>query len=305
MANILKKIKEKYNLFKINQKKVNLFVVYHKPSTLLKSDVVTPIHAGRDVAFTGSKDGTITVEDYKWLDSNMIGDNIDDNISVKNRFYNELTATYWVWKNCKSPVVGLMHYRRIFDFTSVSKAKHNRKLLQKYSINKQTVNELLSGYDLVLPEKLNFGEQTLYQQYEKCHYISDLDIAIDIIKEKYPQMSKYADMLKEQNSGYFWNMMITRKELFDKYSEFLFDILIETGKRLPMRSNRHIYQQRIEAFLAERISNVYFNYLIAEEGIKVKEIPVVNLEFVKQSKRVTYKRSRKPKSLTIYFKIRF
>ena len=284
---ILKKIKEQYNIFKINQKKVNLFMVYHKPSTLYKGKVVTPIHAGREVAFTGSKDGTITVDDYKWLVENMIGDNTGDNISVKNRFFNEITATYWMWKNCKSPIVGLMHYRRIFDFRTLGKSRDYTDVMKKYCIDEKIIEKLLSEYDLILPEKLDFGEQTLYQQYEKHHYVSDLNIAIDVIKEKYPEMSKYADKLKEQTSGYFFNMLIARKDLFDKYAEFLFDVLFETGKRLQPRSGRHIYQQRIEAFLAERISNIYFNYLMAEKGIWVKEVPVTHLEPENPVKRFT------------------
>ncbi|HIS36872.1 TPA: DUF4422 domain-containing protein [Candidatus Scatousia excrementigallinarum] len=302
---ILKYIKNCCDILKINNKNVNLFMVYHKPTTLYSSKIVTPVHAGREVAFTGSKDGTLTVEDYKWLEKNMIGDNIGDNISVKNRFYNEITVTYWIWKNCKSSIVGLMHYRRIFDFRAFGKSKDYTDVMKKYCVDEKTVKKLLSEYDLILPDKLNFGEQTLYQQYEKHHYISDLNIAIDVIKEKYPQMSKYADMLKEQHSGYFFNMLIARKNLFDKYAEFLFDILFETEKRLPPRSSRHIYQQRIEAFLAERISNVYFNYLIYEKGLKVKDVPVMHLEPENPVKRLTFKNSKKPKSLTIYIKLRY
>lgn len=302
---LLKKIKDFCSISKVNNKKVNLFMVYHKPTTLYKGDILTPIHAGRDVAFTGSKDGKMTVEDLSWLEQNMIGDNIGKHISAKNRFFNEITVTYWIWKNCKASIVGLMHYRRIFDLRKLGKSQDYADITKKYCLDKKTIKRLLSEYDLILPEKLNFGEQTLYQQYEKYHYITDLNIAFGVIKEKYPQMSKYADMLKIQTSGYFFNMLVARKDLFDKYAEFLFDILFETEKRLPPRSERNIYQQRIEAFLAERISNVYFNYLIGEEFIKVLEVPVVHLEPEYPVKRMTFKSSKKPKSFTLYIKLRF
>lgn len=65
---ILKYIKNCCDILKINNKNVNLFMVYHKPTTLYSNKIVTPVHAGREVAFTGSKDGTLTVEDYKWLE---------------------------------------------------------------------------------------------------------------------------------------------------------------------------------------------------------------------------------------------
>ena len=305
MGNIFKTLRTFFNIRNINKKRVNLFMVYHKPSTLYKNKIITPIHAGRDVAFTGSKDGNITIDDYEWLESNMIGDNIKDNISQKNRFFNEITVTYWIWKNCKSSIVGLMHYRRIFDFRAFGNSKDYADATLKYCIDEKTVKKILSEYDLILPEKLNFGEQTLYQQYQKHHYISDLDLALDVIKEKYPQMSKYADSIKEEHRGYFFNMLICKKDLFNKYAEFLFDVLFEVEKRLPERSERHIYQQIIEAFLAERISNIYFNYMISEKGIKVKEFPVVHLEPENPVKGFIFKKKVKPRGLTIYLKLHY
>ncbi len=305
MGNIFKTLRTFFNIRNINKKRVNLFMVYHKPSTLYKNKIITPIHAGRDVAFTGSKDGNITIDDYEWLESNMIGDNIKDNISQKNRFFNEITVTYWIWKNCKSSIVGLMHYRRIFDFRAFGNSKDYADATLKYCIDEKTVKKILSEYDLILPEKLNFGEQTLYQQYQKHHYISDLDLALDVIKEKYPQMSKYADSIKEEHRGYFFNMLICKKDLFNKYAEFLFDVLFEVEKRLPERSERHIYQQRIETFLAERISNIYFNYMISEKGIKVKEFPVVHLEPENPVKGFIFKKKVKPRGLTIYLKLHY
>ena len=301
----MKKLKEKLQIFKINRKKVNLFMVYHKPSTLYKGDIITPIHAGRDVAFTAAKDGSITVDDYKWLESNMIGDNILDNISTKNRFYNETTVTYWMWKNCKSPIVGLMHYRRIFDFRGLGNSKDYADVMKKYCVEPKIIKKILSEYDMILPEKLDFGEQSLYQQYEKHHHITDLNLAMKIIKEKYPEMTPYVDKLKEQHSGYFYNMFIMKKDLFDGYAEFLFDILFELSKRLPQRSSRNLYQQRVEAFVAERISNVYFNYLINDRGLFIKEIPVALLSPENPVQRFTFRKSSRPKSLTIYIKLRF
>ncbi len=301
----MKKLKEKFQIFKVNRKKVNLFMVYHKPSTLYKGDVITPIHAGRDVAFTAAKDGSITVDDYKWLEKNMIGDNIGHNISAKNRFYNEMTVTYWIWKNCKSPIVGLMHYRRIFDFREFGNSKDYTQVMRKYCVEPKIIKKLLSEYDMILPTKLDFGEQSLYQQYEKYHHITDLNLAMNIIKEKYPEMSPYVDKLKEQHSGYFYNMFIMKKEQFDKYAEFMFDILFELSKRIPQRSSRNLYQQRIEAFIAERIANIYFSYVTAEHGVWIKEVPVMHLEPENPVKRLTFKKSSRPKSLTIYIKLRF
>lgn len=69
---------------------IKILVAYHKPFDLLKSNILTPIHVGRDISQnTDSK---------SWLEQNMPGDNTGDNISYKNKNYCELTALYWVGK---------------------------------------------------------------------------------------------------------------------------------------------------------------------------------------------------------------
>lgn len=305
MSSFLKKIKEKIKIQKANSKKINLFMVYHKPSTIYKSNIITPIHAGRDVAFTAAKDGAITVDNFKWLEKNMIGDNTGDNISTKNRFYCETTVTYWMWKNCPSPIVGLMHYRRIFDFRELGNSQDYSDVMKKYCVEPKIIKKLLSEYDMILPAKLDFGELSIYQQYAKYCKAADLDMAMNIIKEKYPEMSPYVDKLKEQKRGYFYNMFIMRKELFNEYAEFMFNVLFELSRRIPDRSSRNLYQQRIEGFIAERIANVFFNYLVNERGLFIKEVPVVQLNPENPVPKLTFKKSSRPKSLTIYIKLRF
>lgn len=41
----------------MDDKKIKILVGYHKPATLLKSDIFDPIHLGRALATEASKDG--------------------------------------------------------------------------------------------------------------------------------------------------------------------------------------------------------------------------------------------------------
>ncbi|EOJ2249152.1 DUF4422 domain-containing protein, partial [Campylobacter jejuni] len=109
---------------KENEKKIKpsikILVGYHKPATLIKDDIFTPIHLGKKLSVQSAKDGKISYEDFEWMCENMIGDDTGDNISHLNRYLNELTGIYWAWKNYDKlgnpDYIGYEHYRRHFIF---------------------------------------------------------------------------------------------------------------------------------------------------------------------------------------------
>ena len=109
---------------------VKILIAYHKPSVLIKDEVLTPIHLGRALATESSKDGDMSEEDYKWMLENMIGDNTGENISHLNRTLNELTSMYWAWKNYDKlgnpDYIGFMHYRRHLNFNT--EKKYSRRI---------------------------------------------------------------------------------------------------------------------------------------------------------------------------------
>ena len=51
-------------------------------------------------------------------------------------------------------------------------------------------------------------------------------------------------------------MIITRKNIFDDYCKWLFDVLFEVEKRVDI-SDRDDYQKRIFGFLSERLIKVW------------------------------------------------
>ena len=97
---------------------IKIFITFHKPFQLpTKGDILIPIHVGRDVEDVASFDGHLSQDDISWLHDNMIGDNLGENISKKNRMFDVLTAYYYVWKNYSkfgSPdYIGFMAHRKI------------------------------------------------------------------------------------------------------------------------------------------------------------------------------------------------
>ena len=243
-----------------------IYVCYHKALPFVKSDVLTPIQVGAEIA-------------ENQLD--IIKDNTGDHISAKNPYFCELTATYWIWKNAKADNVGLCHYRRFFNFKN-HETKVFRKtdqIAEKFSLNEKTVSQILKEYDLILPMKKGSKRhpKTLYDFYAKEHFQSDLDLTLDIIKEKHPNQYPIADhVLRQWTYGYYANMIVAKKEVFDAYASWLFGILFELERRIQkdvvLRSS---YQQRVYGFISERLMPVF---VATHPLFKVKEVPCVFVE---------------------------
>ena len=178
-------------------------------------------------------------------DKCVVTDSTGDNISYKNKNYCELTALYWIWKNSKSRIVGLCHYRRFF-------------LAPFYyrPFNENEILKVLNNYDIIVPNKYPVITDNIYNDYKEKHISSDLDICREIIKKKYPDYLSSFDefMMCDYYSPY--NMFICKKELIDNYCVWLFDILFELEKRIDL-SERDNYQKRVFGFLAERLFNVW------------------------------------------------
>lgn len=196
-------------------------------------------------------------------------DNTGDNISYKNKNYCELTGVYWIYKNSKDDIKGLVHYRRYFS------NKYKMKLLSQ-----NDYRNILKKYDVILPFEYKL-DCTVLENYEECGFKKDLEITREIIKEKYPDYLDTFNALLDDNKIRLFNMMVAKDYIFNEYSEWLFDILFELEKRIDI-SDYNDYQQRIYGFISERLLNVYFrknNLKIYECGVYPTE---VNWKFSKR-----------------------
>lgn len=102
-----------------------------------------------------------------------------------------------------------------------------------------------------------------YDFYRREHVIHDLDVTINVIKEQFPDYYYVAMDSLTSEYCFFMNLVAMRKELFYKYCEFMFGVLEEVEKRISVEG-RDSYQSRVFGFLAERLSNVFVNYIIKE-----------------------------------------
>ncbi|WP_302227383.1 DUF4422 domain-containing protein [Veillonella magna] len=237
---------------------IKILVATHKPYWMPSDSVYMPIHVGRegktDIGFTG--------------------DNTGDNISTKNPYFCELTGLYWAWKNLNCEYIGLCHYRRYF---STGKGKKKERIMSRFDYER-----LLSVYDVIVPAKRNYYIETVRSQYEHAHNKRDLDEVQQIVHEKYPMYDRAFETVMKRKRLHILNMFAMKKEMFNQYCEWLFDILFTLEKRIDI-SDYTPYEARVFGFLSERLFNVWLEY---HSTLAAKEVPVVFLEKQNWGKKI-------------------
>ena len=257
-----------------NGNKIKLLICYHKPFHLFKDSVLTPIHVGRANAIKRMDHDS---ESYKWLMENMIGDDTGDNISDKNDYYNEMTALYWAWKNYEvlgnPDYIGLMHYRRHYIFDEKVKDVINirdfdeKSHLKFINYSEEEMSDFVEGYDFIP----HIGHvDNVYYHYIQNQRKEDIDLANEIVLQKYPE---YEESIKDYYAGTdsnFCNMCIFKKEIFFKYCEWIFSILQEFEKRVDMSQKRF--------FISERLTGLFIYHLMQDNSLKYKTLPIAFID---------------------------
>lgn len=205
----------------------------------------------------------------------MLLDNQGENISSKNKSYCELTTQYWAWKNRKADYYGFCHYRRFFSFHhgqlnesawgTIEYEYLNELVMQELHLNEADMRSQIETYDFLIAKGVPvkcMNAKSVYDHYQKAPelHIQDLELFLDILTEKYPQLRESAIELLEGKVFYPCNMFIMNRKLFCEYCEILFDVLEEFEKRADMRTySREGY--RTIGHLGERMTGIYYLYL--------------------------------------------
>jgi len=239
--------------------RIKIFVCFHKKDFVIDTPPYIPIQVGKANAK---------------VDLGMIGDDTGDNISDKNPWYCELTAQYWIWKNCKdADYVGLCHYRRYLDFCP-SFFYQFRPYIHSdlnYLIQHTSLPESkLSDYDVIIPSQRSLTTP-LYDSLCMSHVKADVDILGDVVSELYPEYKMdYDKVIKVGNKYTPCNILFAKKKIFDDYSKWLFDILFEFEKKLTVPMSP--YQPRLMGYYSERLLYVFLHH---HPKYKKKHLPMI------------------------------
>ena len=233
-----------------------IFVIYHKPSEEISSEIYTPIIVG------DRKDE---------FPSSFLRDDLGDNIANKNSYYNELTAIYWVYKHIDEfndiSYIGFSHYRRLFAFNGLDKTSYVRKRVDKklIEIDNEKLDRLFKDYDLIVPRTNHYS--SVKKHYKKSHNDVDIDILTKAIGKVEPSYNKDTNEYLDSQDEYLYNMFIFKKDDFIKYAEFIFKVIDEYLK---------LKNDVSRLYISERLTGIYIYHLISK-GNRALHLPIMHI----------------------------
>ena len=248
--NYIYKETNKYKKLTTNSTNLKIFIMAHKDFENLRYN---PIY-------------NIVVDDKTQLKKNY---NLNIIYANEGKLYNfrkayaEMSKLYYIYQIYKdgtisSKYIGLNHYRRYFIFGD----------------NIPYLEDIFKNYDVILNKQIK-----LYTNVKKYYCINHIckhfDEIINIIKDIKPDYYSTAKRTSKERRMYNCNLFIMKKEDFFEYCKFMFDILFEFDKRNNFSSDKDVLdylnkiynniedsyiQLRLQAFLSERISNIFFHH---------------------------------------------
>ena len=256
-----------------NKKQIAIFVCYHTKSEIFANEIYKPIQTG--CALNEEMEG-------------FLHDNTGNNISLKNPNYGELTAVYWVWKNYlkenpNTDYIGFCHYRRFFDFVD-KKENFSCFELEDYNIFKNKIwpnntpdkiEEYIKDYDVIVPAAKTFDNESVIGQFleahPKIHIV--MNKFIEIVKRDYPDYVKDMEDILYNNKLYICLNYVMKRELFNAWCKWLFDILFKIEPELDYSQYKDYGSVRAPAYVAERFLSVWLKHQAENKNIKIKEKP--------------------------------
>lgn len=240
-------------------------VATHKSYRMPEDPMYMPIQVGKAL--------------HPEVDLGFQTDDTGNNISSLNASYSELTAIYWLWKNCDAEYKGLAHYRRHF----ASRRSYSR-LTDRFGrvVGEREVKQLLQSADIIVPKMRNYYIETMYSHYMHTLPGEHLVETRHIIEEFQPDYLPMFDEVMRSREGHMFNMFIMRRDRFDEYCAWLFPILEELTK--------HVDPSQYDAFGARypgRVSELLLDIWLKTKGYSYTELPVISMEPVNWWKKGT------------------
>lgn len=253
------------------EEKIRFYLSCHKPCMTVENEIVRPVRQADVIAFLQK------------------GTEEDRFMAAHANEYCELLTQYWAWKYEDADVYGFGHYRRLFSFLRSAPEKEcilHEKYLSKRTArlhgldDPQAMRAALRGYDLVLPVPFGY-DVSVYRQYgyaEKLH-IEDMDAILSLIEQYEPSYLSAAKKFFGGNKLYIGNMFFMKRELFRRYSAWLFGLLRRFYEVRDMEALHYNPEaMRTPGHLGERLLGVFYTALAERERLSVRHLNILMIE---------------------------
>lgn len=216
----------------------------------------------------------IQVGDAKNDFEGHLRDNTGDNIAQMNVRLCELTVVYWAWKNLEADYIGLVHYRRHFTKKNLLQRSLCKDKFQCV-LSKAELEEDLRNVDVIVPNKRKYYIETIESHYLNLPYTFEKDYRIlrEVISEASPEYIGSYDTVMHRSWAHMFNIFVMKKELFDRYCEWLFLILLECDRRIDVTGYSPA-EMRTVGYFGEFMLDIWMDH----NRIPYKEIDVMFME---------------------------
>lgn len=191
-----------------------------------------------------------------------------DNINHLNLYINETTGLYDIWKNHNDEYVGLNHYRRTFLYVDPHKFVYN----MPFDLAKDMI-----GDKIICTNKLDLRQNTIYKHLLIAlkTYWPNVVITYEKYIEKLEKIDKnMVQYFKTSHGLISKNMFIGKKEIIDKYCEYLFPIIIPLTEEFIDKDMKEIKergnypgQERMLGHIVERIFSYWLEEVLGRDNI--------------------------------------
>ena len=234
---------------------LRILVAAHKPYWMPDDPVYLPIYVGKALH---------PARDLGWQ-----GDDTGDNISAKNANYCELTALYWAWKNLDADAVGLVHYRRYFT----RREAHGTAAKRRAILTGADWQRLLAAAPIIVPDKRRYYIETNESHYRHAHHAAGLDALRAVLAARHPSAAAAYETVLHRTWAHMFNMFVMRRDLYDAYCAWLFEVLADVEARIDLRGYSP-YEARVFGFLSELLLDVWLEatgHAYAEQNVSFLE----------------------------------
>lgn len=212
-------------------------------------------------------------------------DSEGDSIAFLNKNYCELTGTYWLYKNCADPYIGLCHYRRFFSFLPYAgEAVAYPSFLNvppcqevfDFLVNPVQEQEMLSIMDyrdVIVPLPV-YQAESVRAAFIGSHGARYWDVFEHHCRKIF---GSRVGIYNHERKMYYGNMLVARNEIFLNYSKNLFSVIDAVFSEIgdvPDVPGARYQDYRYPGYLAERFMSLY----ISEAGLRSHEVPVLFID---------------------------